>query len=74
VRGFAGGIGRCALAKMLNRVVSTDSQIDAAIARGRLHAGPRVVIAGPGTGSYWPQRDVSHYVRSLMDGVLLDLT
>lgn len=103
---------RCTLAKTLNRVVTTDAQIDAAIARGRLHAGPRVVearydeasdevairfengarmafprhlleglgaasadqlravvIAGPGTGLYWPQLDVSHYVRGLMDGV-----
>ncbi len=28
-----------------------------------------VVIAGPGTGLYWSQLDVSHYVRGSMDGV-----
>jgi hypothetical protein len=97
---------------MLSRVVTTDEQIDASIARGRFHAGPRVVaahyddgadevtirfesgvrmafprnlfeglgaastdqlqaivIAGPGTGLYWPQLDVNHYVRGLMDGI-----
>jgi hypothetical protein len=26
-------------------------------------------ITGPGTGLYWPQLDVGHYVRALMDGV-----
>ena len=94
------------------RVVTTNEEIDAAIARGRAHAIPRVVeafyddandevairfengarmafprrllqglagasaeqlqeieIAGPGTGLYWPQLDVGHYVRGLMDGV-----
>jgi hypothetical protein len=92
--------------------VTTNEQIDDAIARGRLHAVPRVVealyedandevtirfengarmafprhlleglrdasidqlreigITGPGTGLYWPQLDVGHYVRGLMDGV-----
>ena len=100
------------MAKTLNRLVTTDSQIDAAIVGGRLHARPRVVeahyddatdevairfgngarmafprhlleglagasaaqlraivIAGPGTGLFWPQLDVSHYVRGLMDGI-----
>jgi hypothetical protein len=28
-----------------------------------------IVIAGPGTGLYWPQLDVGHYVRGLVDGV-----
>lgn len=28
-----------------------------------------VTIEGPGTGLYWPDLDVSHYVPSLMDGV-----
>jgi len=28
-----------------------------------------IVIAGPGTGLYWPQLDVNHYVRGLMDGI-----
>jgi hypothetical protein len=28
-----------------------------------------VTIAGPGTGLYWPQLDVGHYVRGLIDGV-----
>jgi predicted RNase H-like HicB family nuclease len=94
------------------RVVTSDATIDAAIARGRAHALPRVVeghydeatdeivirfengvrmafprplleglseasssrlkditIAGPGTGLYWPQLDVGHYVRGLIDGV-----
>ncbi len=36
---------RCTLGKTLNRVVTTESQIDAAIARDRLHAGPRVIEA-----------------------------
>jgi hypothetical protein len=97
---------------MQSRVVTTDKQIDAAIARGRLIATPRVVaahydapldevivrfengtrvvfprrlleglaaasademrnivIAGPGTGIYWPRLDVAHSVRGLMDGV-----
>lgn len=103
---------RCTVSKTLSRVVTTDEQIDAAIVRGRFHAGPRVVeahyddatdevairfengarmafprhlleglgvasadqlraivIAGPGTGLYWPQLDVNHYVRGLMDGI-----
>jgi hypothetical protein len=28
-----------------------------------------IEIAGPGTGLYWPQLDVGHYVRGLIDGV-----
>ena len=95
----------------MGQIITTDEQIDAAIAR-RLHAGPRVVeahyddatdevairfengarmafprhlleglaaaladqlreiiIVGPGTGLYWPQLDVNHYVRGLMDGI-----
>jgi hypothetical protein len=28
-----------------------------------------IVIAGPGTGLYWPKLDVAHYVRGLIDGV-----
>ncbi len=28
-----------------------------------------IVIAGPGTGLYWPKLDVGHYVRGLIDGV-----
>ncbi|MBV8299019.1 MAG: DUF2442 domain-containing protein [Candidatus Eremiobacteraeota bacterium] len=28
-----------------------------------------VVIAGPGTGLYWPKLDVGHYVRGLIGGV-----
>jgi uncharacterized protein (DUF433 family) len=28
-----------------------------------------IAISGPGTGLYWPQLDVGHYVRGLMDGV-----
>jgi hypothetical protein len=103
---------RCTLTKTPSRVVTTDEQIDDAIARGRVHAIPRVVeafydelndevairfengarmafprhlleglagasvdqlreieISGPGTGLYWPQIDVGHYVRGLMDGI-----
>jgi hypothetical protein len=103
---------RCTVPKTPSRVITTDEQIDAAIVRGRLHAGPRVVeahyddatdevvirfengarmafprhlleglaaasadqlrrivIVGPGTGLFWPQLDVSHYVRGLMDGI-----
>jgi hypothetical protein len=29
----------------------------------------QIVIAGPGTGLFWPQLDVNHYVRGLMDGI-----
>jgi len=29
----------------------------------------QIEIAGPGTGLYWPQLDVGHYVRGLLDGV-----
>ena len=28
-----------------------------------------IVITGPGTGLYWPQLDVNHYVRGLMAGI-----
>ena len=28
-----------------------------------------IVIVGPGTGLFWPQLDVNHYVRGLMDGI-----
>jgi hypothetical protein len=100
------------MTKTQGRVTTNDEEIDAAIARGRLHAMPRVVdarydakadevvvrfendvrmtfprrllqgldaapaddlrdvvIAGPGTGLYWPKLDVGHYVRGLVDGV-----
>ncbi|HEX3465923.1 MAG TPA: DUF2442 domain-containing protein [Candidatus Elarobacter sp.] len=92
--------------------MTSDAEIDAAIAQGRLHAMPRaieasydeaadevvvrfengvrmafprrilqgletalpgqlreVVIAGPGTGLYWPKLDIGHYIRGLIDGV-----
>lgn len=98
--------------KAVARVVTTDAEIDAAIARGRLHAVPGVVeaaydvandmiairmengvrmafprhllqglenasadqvrdieLAGAGTGLYWPQLDVGHYVPGLIDGI-----
>lgn len=100
------------MTKTRARVVTSDAEIDAAIARGRLHAMPRavqasydntadevvvrfengvrmafprpllqgletaspdqlkdVVIAGPGTGLYWPKLDIGHYIRGLVDGV-----
>lgn len=100
------------MTKKKARVVTSDAEIDAAIARGRLHEMPRavqasydhaadevlvqfengvrmafprrllqgletaspdelgeVVIAGPGTGLYWPNLDIGHYVRGLVDGV-----
>jgi len=93
-------------------VITSDAEIDAAIARGRLYAMPHavealydrtaddvvvrfdngvrmavprrllqgletasrdelreVVIAGPGTGLYWPKLDVGHYIPGLVDGV-----
>lgn len=93
-------------------VITTDAEIDAALARGRLVPSHRVVeatydartdeirlrfdvgtrldiprkllqglgdakpaqlrsieIQGPGTGLYWPQLDVGHDVRGLIEGV-----
>ena len=100
------------MTKTRARVITSDAEIDAAIARGRLHAMPHavealydgtaddlvvrfdngvrmavprrllqgletasrdelreVVIAGPGTGLYWPKLDVGHYIPGLVDGV-----